>query len=376
MRGVSGVAGRIGLGSALRWLQSPRSRWSAPVQGAIAATAMTAAWLTLWPQQYTATGRIVVDPSAAGSSATAEEWIATQAEIVRSDRVASRVAADLPESGWRAVQPLAHLSVEPSAGSGVIAVRYASADPFIASRVADAVVAEYERVTREMRAASLAAIKDGARARLAELREEAEQAQLKLETIDRMQGGVPSVAKAVQLANLGPLQWSGLPGEHKAQADSASVLANAGDSVPSGPLLDPTEIAPGVQDAQAELERARRALGVAQARMAQLEGDDMLERPTMSVLNRARDSVQAPILGTLWLYTLAALSGLAAGWILRFLARRIDRRVVDPQDLARAGLAVFGVLIDVADPPKSARVIAESARRSWPGRADAAPALS
>jgi capsular polysaccharide biosynthesis protein len=360
----------------LDWLRSPRSRWSAPALAAIAAAALASLWQTVWPPLYTATARIVVDPSAAGASGAAAEWIATQTEIVRSDRVAHRVAADLA-GAEPAASPLAHLSVEAAAGSGVIAVRYASVEPLFASQVADAFVAAYERVSREMQAAAIASMKDRARVRLAALRDEAEQARLRLEAADRMQSrDVPNLVKAVRGGSLGPLEWSGLPGEQKGQGRSNSLLAS-NEIALGGALLEAPTAPAALQDARTELEQAQRAIGVAQARVIELDGDGTWERPTMLVLNRARDSVEPPtvVMRASWLYALVALLGLASGWVLRALARRLDRRVMDAQDLARTGLAVFGVLAGGAQSPRSPRVIPAAARRSWVGGAGTAPAL-
>jgi hypothetical protein len=260
----------------------------------------------------------------------------------------------------------------------VIAVRYASVEPLFASQVADAFVAAYERVSREMQAAAIASMKDRARVRLAALRDEAEQARLRLEAADRMQSrDVPNLVKAVRGGSLGPLEWSGLPGEQNGQGRSNSLLAS-NEIALGGALLEAPAAPAALQDARTELEQAQRAIGVAQARVIELDGDGTWERPTMSVLNRARDSVKPPtvVMRAFWLYALVALLGLAAGWVLRALARRLDRRVMDAQDLARTGLAVFGVLAGGAQSPtRSPRVIPTAARRSWAGGAGTAPAL-
>ncbi|HWY73368.1 MAG TPA: hypothetical protein VNW98_06970, partial [Burkholderiaceae bacterium] len=85
-----------------------------------------------------------------------------------------------------------------------------------------------------------------------------------------------------------------------------------------GATFERSAPAGGLQQARSDLEQATQALLAAQARAAQFEGDRMLARPAVWVLNPARDSVSGPMADTLlWLYALAALSGLIAGWALR-----------------------------------------------------------
>jgi capsular polysaccharide biosynthesis protein len=372
---------------ALDALGSPRARWRVPAAGAVLAALLAAGWQSVWPPAYTATARIMVDPTAAGASSAAAEWVATQADLIRSDRVARRVASDMglakglsegsaPDRDGSTDRLLARLAVEPSPRGGLIAVSYASSDPALAAQVADAFVAAYDGVSQDVQAAAAVAIKARARARLSTLRDEVEQAQLRLEAVDRTpsQDEVPNLAKAMQLARLAsPVNWSGLPGEQKTEPRVSSLLAEPEHSALDGATFERNAPGGALQEARADLEQANQTFLAAQARLAQFDSDRMLARPAMSVLSRAHESVSAPDFGTRQIVLLAGLSGLIVAWALRAAARRIDRRVVGAHDLARiAGLAVFGVLTNAeARSPRALRVPA----RPMAAHGDAVPAL-
>jgi capsular polysaccharide biosynthesis protein len=370
---------------ALDALRSPRARWRVPAIGAIVAAVLASWWQSVWPPAYTATARIVVDPSAAGASGAAADWIATQADLLRSDRVARRVATDLdlakglPDGSAPdrdSDRLLAHLAVEPSPRGGLIAVSYASFDPAVAAQMADAFVAAYDRVSQDIQAAAATAVKERARARLSALRDELEQARLRVEAVDRTlsQDEAPNLAKAMQLARLAsPVNWSGLPGEQKTEPRASSLLADADHGTPNGATFERTGQGGALQDARGDLEQANQTFLVAQARLAQFDSDRMLSRPAMLVLSRAHESVSGPDLSTRQIVLIAALSGLIVAWLLRAAARRIDRRVVDARDLAQiAGIAVFGVLTNTETrSPRAPRVPA----RSMAAHGDVVPAL-
>jgi capsular polysaccharide biosynthesis protein len=372
------AASVVWAGSSLRLaaeaLRRPGSGWKGPAFGAIAAAALAWAWQAVWPPTYTATARIVVDPSAAEASGAAGEWIATQAEIIGSEAVARRVAADL---GLTADRLLGQLAVEPSPRGSLLGVSYANVDPAFAAQVADAFVAAYERVSQDMRTAAASAIEERARARVSALREEVERAQARLDAAERAQsqGGLPKLAQAMQLARLAPpVDWSGLPGEEDRGRRSGSLLADTEHAALDGASFERVGPQDPVQDARSDLDQATQAFAAARARLVQFESERMLARPAMSVLSGARESTIAPNLNPWRIVLLAALCGLVAGWASRTFARRIDRRVVGPKDLARIdGLAVFGVLNDAnAAPPRLAR----QPVRPLPAHGGAIPALS
>jgi hypothetical protein len=380
---TSSTTGSVLVSGAGRWLQSPSARWSAPALGALGAVALGLLWQAVWPPAFTATARIVVDPSAAGASGAAAEWIATQADIIRSDWVARRVVSDLGfaaglserNGSAPADQLLAHLTVEPSERGGMITVGYANPDPTVAAQVADAFVAAYDRVSQEMQAVTATAIKERAGARISALRDEVERAQSRVEAVERAQprDGVPDFAKTVSLARFAPaVAWSGLPGEQRI-ARSGSVLADPEHTALDGATLERPASGEAAQIARSDLAQASQALLSAQARLAQFDGERMLARPIMSVLGRGVESVKASSLDSRRIAVFAALCGLMAGWVVRATTLRANRRVTGPDDLARiGGLSVLGVLSNAqVRSPRAAR----EPRRPLAVHGDAIPAL-
>lgn len=151
-------------------------KWLVLVIAVIVACAGTAVTLTL-PKQYIAEASMIVDVrndpvlGALAPGLASPAYMATQVEVLRSDRVASRVVKMLgversPEAvrQWResteAKVPLERyfagllqrgLTVEPSHGSNVINISFASQDAAFASSAANAFAQAYMDVSVELR---------------------------------------------------------------------------------------------------------------------------------------------------------------------------------------------------------------------------------
>ena len=155
-----------------------RARWLVVFITFVLVAASTAAVSLLSDKQYTATASVVLDVKPDPVSGTmagmvATGYLATQVDIIKSDRVAKRVVSNLRmdtnlavQSQWREapggrgqlVDWLAgllkgNLDVKPSRESNVINIEYVGADPDFAAAVANAFAQAYVDVNLELRVA-------------------------------------------------------------------------------------------------------------------------------------------------------------------------------------------------------------------------------
>ena len=192
----------------------------------------------LLPKQYTAEASLIVemriDPvlGALAPSLAAPSYMATQIEVLRSDRVAARVvkmlgverspasvqqwreetAAKIPLERYFARLLQRGLQIEPSRGSNVITLMFSAQDPIFAQAAANAFAQAYMDISVELRVAparqSAAFLDEQTKV----LRTSLEAAQAKLSGFQREKGIVASdekfdqenaryAALAVQLAN-------------------------------------------------------------------------------------------------------------------------------------------------------------------------------
>lgn len=179
------------------------------------------AWMLFLPKQYTADTSLIVevriDPAlgALAPALAAPSYMATQVEIIRSERVASRVVKMLGvERSASAVQqwrdetkakiPLDRyyanllqrgLSVDPSPGSNVLNISFTSGDAIFAQAAANAFAQAYMDVSVELRIAparqSIAFLEDQTKA----LRKNLEDAQSRLSKYQQEKGIVVSDEK-------------------------------------------------------------------------------------------------------------------------------------------------------------------------------------
>lgn len=178
--------------------------------------AATLAVSLLLPKQYTATAAVVVDmradplSSAVSPLATNLAFVATQVDVIKSDRVLLRVMKDLAlldnvelkrqweiDKGgrgsmqvWLAEQFKRRIDITPSRESNVIAISYTAPDARFAALMANALVKAYMQTAVELRvdpARQYAAFFDN---RAKEAREALEAAQAKLSEFQRQHGMV------------------------------------------------------------------------------------------------------------------------------------------------------------------------------------------
>lgn len=160
-----------------QFLSILRARWITAVVVLIVIVGGTVVLSLVWPKKYTAAASIVVDVKPDPVSAliypglTSPAVMATQVDVIKSDRVALRVVRNLKlaenpgiraqwaDEGegkgtietWLAESFQANMDVQPSRESNVITIAYKAPDPRFAAALANAFVQAYIDTTLEMR---------------------------------------------------------------------------------------------------------------------------------------------------------------------------------------------------------------------------------
>lgn len=183
-----------------------RARWLLALIVFAATVVLTVVVSLLLPKQYTAVASVVVDPkpdpvsSVLTGALMNPAFMATQVDVIQSDRVALRVVKDLKladnptlreqwqsDTGgqgaietWLADIFQKSLEVKPSRESNVINVSYRAADPRFAAALANAFVVAYNEITLELRVDPARQYSSFFDLRAKEARDQLEQAQAKL----------------------------------------------------------------------------------------------------------------------------------------------------------------------------------------------------
>lgn len=168
----------------------------------------------LWPKQYTGQATVVIDAkpdpvSVVGMGGMAvPNLVATQVDIIRSDRVALRVIRDLKlassadirqqwveDTGgrgtieqWLVALVQDKLEVRPSRDSTVVSISYTAADPKFAAGMANQFAQAYIATTLELRTNPAKQFANFFVTQTKEAREQLELAQAKLSTFQREKG--------------------------------------------------------------------------------------------------------------------------------------------------------------------------------------------
>jgi len=192
-----------------------RARWFSAVLVLLAVVALVMVVTLALPKRYTAVASVVLDVKSTDPIAgmvmpgmNVSGYMATQAEVLRSERVALRALQDLRlhESrvqraawqrategqgdfrAWLADTLTANLEVKPAREANVINVWYTASDPVLAAGVANAVVKAYTDTTLELQVGQAKRYNSFFDERAKELREALEQAQARLSAYNRSKG--------------------------------------------------------------------------------------------------------------------------------------------------------------------------------------------
>ena len=199
--------------SFLQFMSILRARWKIALTVLLITVVTTVAVSVTTPKKYTSTASIVLDikpDPVAGifTGMSAPGYIATQVDILVSDRVAQRVVRALrmtenPEvrqkwmeategqgsfEAWLASGLQGNLTVKPSRESSVIAVEFKGSDPKSAAAIANAFVQAYLDTNLDLRVAPAREYTTFFDSRAKELRETFEKAQAKLSAFQREKG--------------------------------------------------------------------------------------------------------------------------------------------------------------------------------------------
>jgi chain length determinant protein EpsF len=190
-----------------------RARWKIAALVLLLTVGTVVTISLLLPRKYTATAAILVDmksadPIAGIAGTLGTGYVATQADIIMSDRVAQKVVRDLKltqnaatraqwmdQTGgagtfdsWLANALQASLEVKPSRESNVIYVAFTSPEPKFSAAIANAFVQAYLDTTVDLRVDPAKQYSSFFNSRSKELRDQLEKAQNKLSAYQKDNG--------------------------------------------------------------------------------------------------------------------------------------------------------------------------------------------
>lgn len=203
-----------------------RARWLLALAVFAVTVTVTVVVSLLLPKQYTAVASVVVDPkpdpvsSVLSGALMNPAFMATQVDVIQSDRVALRVVKNLKLAenptireqwqsetkgegsidSWLAELFQKNLDVKPSRESNVISVSYRAPEPRFAAAIANAFVVAFNETTLELRVDPARQYSSFFDQRAKEAREQLEQAQAKLSQF-QSDNGVIAVDERLDVEN-------------------------------------------------------------------------------------------------------------------------------------------------------------------------------
>jgi chain length determinant protein EpsF len=268
--------------TAQQFLRVVIARWWVVLAIFIAMVGTTALVTRLLPKQYTAATRVVIEPKLTDmlgginptAGALAQTLMATQVDVINSERVARRVVRNMgfanspaAEKQWReatnggtgtvedffANSLLKHLDVKPARESAVVSIAFTGTDPTFSAEVANGFANAYIETSIELRKQPAEQSAKWFDEQLIPLRDKVEQAQAKLSAFQQKNGITASDERTdIESARLYELsQQVGI-----AQSQSLEAKARATQSKPSSNSVSDVSNSPVVQNLRAEVVRA------------------------------------------------------------------------------------------------------------------------
>jgi chain length determinant protein EpsF len=273
----------------------------------------------LLPRTYQATASLVIEPRltdvtgqvAISAQAMSQSYIATQIDVMQSQRVALRVVDKLgidkspaaiqqfneatggqgSVAGYFADLLAKRLDVKPSRESAVVTLTFSAADPVFAARAADAFAESYMEVALELRNAPARQNAGWFADQLKALRADLERAQTRLSAFQQRSGIVANDERLdVESARLAELS-NQLVVAQAQRADARARVRNGGPSVDSVTEVSATPILQALRAdlsrAQARLREAAETLGAAHPTYLQrvAEVDELRQRLDAELVN-------------------------------------------------------------------------------------------
>lgn len=247
------------------------ARWWVVLLVFVVTVAATAAITLLLPKTYTASTSLVLEPkftdalgaTNVGQTAVAQSYMATQIDIMQSQRVAARVVKNLAlgdnatalkqfqeaTNGVGSIEDyfanllLKRLEVRPSRESTVVTISFAANDPRFAAQVADAFAQAYVDTTLDVRVAPAKQYATWFNEQLKNLRLELERAQTRLSAFQQRNGIVGNDERLdVENARLAELSSQLVVAQSQAvdarsRSSQGSPLVSSLPEVSSTPIL-------------------------------------------------------------------------------------------------------------------------------------------
>jgi succinoglycan biosynthesis transport protein ExoP len=282
---------------------SLRARWRIALLVFLTVVAVAAVFTFTRKSQYTAVGSIVLDVKSPDPIAgmvlpgmTSTGYMATQINVVQSERVALRAIATLGlaqdeerKAMWREVTEgvgsfeswlagslLNRLEVIPTRDSNVLSVSFTSPDPEFAARVTNAWIKAYVDTTLELRVEPAKQYNSFFDERSKQLREELEKAQSKLSAYQREKGIVATDERLdvenIRLTELSSqlVQLQAVANESGGRQRQSANNAARMQEVFNSPVL--VSMTTELSRAEALLNERRERLGQNHPEMAELQG--------------------------------------------------------------------------------------------------------
>lgn len=259
-----------------------RHRWKLVALSIAATLIAVAIWTALSPRVYSSAATLLFDdfPSemeggaAAPQPAAMATLLGTQADIIRSEAVASEVVRDL---GWgrkvaaseadqqadrvTAYALLAGLTVTPSRNTNVMAVEYKARDPEAAALVANGFADAFVKIQLRLKTEPAKVYSDWFQDRTRDVRDRYEKAQARLTRFQQEKGLIGGEKQDLELNHLAQLSTE-LAGAEGAAADMRS-RASSGASLAPEVQMSPAvaNLRSAVAVKTAEMEQLGKTLG-------------------------------------------------------------------------------------------------------------------
>ncbi|WP_342657316.1 Wzz/FepE/Etk N-terminal domain-containing protein [Sphingomonas sp. NY01] len=242
-----------------------KARWKLIVAVLIATLVLAGIWLTTVQRTYVATASLLFDdrgPNPALQDNPQQQddrsMLGTQADIIRSDAVARRVARNErlvrnPElrtrwleegkgegsfENWIVTDLLAHLEVAPGKDTNVLAVRFRASDPTFAARMANSFARNFVTMRLQISTDTAKQYATWFQSRTDEVRRNLEAAQGKVTDFQRSHGLIDGNVLALESDRLNALSGQ----LANAESSAADLRSRAGSRVSESPDVQQTAV--------------------------------------------------------------------------------------------------------------------------------------